>query len=135
LPIAGIEPFVELIADDARKHIEKINEIAFCFLDAEKEVYGEIYGLVIPRLVKGGILVADNAINHRTALQSMLEQALTDESVDALIVPIGKGVFPVSCSAKGTYRYVKMTHRRLRSFSKFITIYRYVPHGADRLRL
>jgi predicted O-methyltransferase YrrM len=90
--LAGIEPFVELIADDARKHIEKINEIAFCFLDAEKEVYGEIYELVIPRLVKGGMLVADNTINHRTALQSMLERALTDERVDALIVPIGKGV-------------------------------------------
>lgn len=65
--------------------------IAFCFLDAEKEVYGECYELVIPRLVAGGLLIADNAINHRETLQPMLERALADERVDALIVPIGKG--------------------------------------------
>jgi len=88
---AGVDHVVELIADDARKHIEKFDEIAFCFLDAEKEVYSEIYEMVIPRLVKGGLLVADNAINHREALQTMLERALSDERVDALIVPIGKG--------------------------------------------
>lgn len=88
---AGVDHVVELVADDARKHIKRYNEIAFCFLDAEKEVYGEIYELVIPHLVKGGLLVADNAINHREALQTMLERALNDERVDALIVPISKG--------------------------------------------
>lgn len=89
--LADVEDVVELIADDARKHIKTFNQIAFCFLDAEKEVYGEIYELVIPRLVKGGLLVADNAINHREALQPMLDRALNDVRVDALIVPIGKG--------------------------------------------
>jgi len=89
--LAGVDHAVELIADDACNHIEKLDEIAFCFLDAEKEVYGEVYELVIPRLVKGGLLVADNAINHREALQAMLERALNDERVDALVVPIGKG--------------------------------------------
>ncbi len=89
--LAGVEQTVELIADDARQHIEKFNDIAFCFLDAEKEVYGEIYEMVIPRLVKGGLLVADNAINHREALQTALDRALSDDRVDALIVPIGKG--------------------------------------------
>lgn len=88
---AEVEHVVELIADDARKHIESFNEIAFCFLDAEKEIYGEIYEMVIPRLVKGGLLVADNAINHRETLQPMIERALNDERVDALVVPIGKG--------------------------------------------
>ena len=86
-----MDHIIELVADDARKHIERFNEIAFCFLDAEKKVYGEIYETVIPRLVKGGLLVADNAINHRKALQTMLDRVLSDERVDALIVPIGKG--------------------------------------------
>lgn len=89
--VAGVEHVVDLIAGDVRKHIGKFDQIAFFFLDAEKEIYGEIYEMVIPRLVKGGLLVADNAINHREALQSMLERALNDEHVDALIVPIGKG--------------------------------------------
>lgn len=89
--LVGVDQTVELIADDARKHIERFDEIAFCFLDAEKEVYGEIYEMAIPRLVKGGLLVADNAINHREALQPILDRALSDERVDAIIVPIGKG--------------------------------------------
>lgn len=89
--LAGVEQTVELFPGDARHHIEKFDRIAFCFLDAEKEVYGDIYELVVPRLVKGGLLVADNAINHREVLQPMLERALADERVDALIVPIGKG--------------------------------------------
>ena len=88
---AGVDSIVDLVADDARKQLERFNEIAFCFLDAEKEIYGEIYEMVIPRLVKGGLLAADNAINHREALQAILERALGDERVDALIVPIGKG--------------------------------------------
>lgn len=89
--LAGVEEVVELVAGDARRHIAAFDQIAFCFLDAEKEVYGEVYELVVPRLVKGGLLVADNAINHRETLQPMLDRALNDERVDALVVPIGKG--------------------------------------------
>jgi predicted O-methyltransferase YrrM len=88
---AAVEHLVQLVAGDACEHIPNVSSISFCFLDAEKEVYGDIYELVVPRLVSGGILVADNAINHRETLQPMLDRALADERVDALIVPIGKG--------------------------------------------
>jgi predicted O-methyltransferase YrrM len=37
------------------------------------------------------ILVADNAINHEATLRPMLDLALQDGRVDALIVPIGHG--------------------------------------------
>lgn len=89
--LASVDGTIELIADDARTRIETFDQIAFCFLDAEKAIYDEIYEMVIPRLVQGGLLVADNAINHREALQTMLDRASNDERVDALIVPIGKG--------------------------------------------
>ncbi len=89
--LTGVEDVVELVEGDARAYLPRYPEIAFCFLDAEKEVYGECYELVVPRLVQGGMLVADNAINHRETLQPMLDRALQDERVDALIVPIGKG--------------------------------------------
>lgn len=71
--------------------MDEIDAIGFCFLDAEKEVYQACYDAVVPRLVPGGILIADNAINHRQTLQPMLDAALADERLDALIVPIGKG--------------------------------------------
>lgn len=89
--LAGVERLVELVVGDARTQIPKLEQIAFCFLDAEKDIYREVYEMVVPRLASGGILIADNAINHREALQPMIDRALTDERVDALVVPIGKG--------------------------------------------
>ena len=67
------------------------SHIAFCFLDAEKEVYADCFEAVIAGLVTGGWLVADNAINHQEPLQPVLERALADVRVDALIMAIGKG--------------------------------------------
>ena len=88
---AQIDQIVNLVEGDALHHLALYEEIAFCFLDAEKEVYGACYEAVIPRLVKGGLLIADNAINHYETLKPVLERALADERVDALIVPMGKG--------------------------------------------
>ena len=89
--LAGLNDIVELIEGDARDYIQNYKNISFCFLDAEKEVYGDCYDLVIPNMIKGGILVADNAINHYETLKPMIDKALADERVDALVVPIGKG--------------------------------------------
>jgi caffeoyl-CoA O-methyltransferase len=89
--LAQVEKTLCLVEGDVREHLSQFENIAFCFLDAEKEVYGECYEAIVPKLVKGGWLIADNAINHRETLKPMLDKALTDERVDALIVPIGKG--------------------------------------------
>jgi predicted O-methyltransferase YrrM len=89
--LAGVEDVVELIEGDAREHLSSYHDISFCFLDAEKEMYAECYEEIVPGMARGGLLVADNAINFGEALATMLERALTDERVDAQIVPIGKG--------------------------------------------
>jgi caffeoyl-CoA O-methyltransferase len=88
---SGVSDVVELVHGDAVKHLPKCENVAFCFLDAEKEIYERCYDLVVPRMVAGGILVADNAISHRTALQLMIDRAMQDDRVDALVVPIGAG--------------------------------------------
>jgi len=89
--LAGVKDVVRLIKGDARDYLNDCLDVGFCFLDAEKEIYADCYEAVVPKLVPGGILVADNAINHRETLEPMLNRALTDERVDAVIVPIGKG--------------------------------------------
>jgi caffeoyl-CoA O-methyltransferase len=89
--LAGVEDIVHLIHDDARKHLFKYKEIAFCFLDAEKEMYGECYDGLVPNMVTGGILVADNVISHKEILEEMVERALADARLDALVIPIGSG--------------------------------------------
>ena len=86
-----LENYVDLIEGDARDYLNEEKNISFCFLDAEKEVYEACYDLVIPNMVKGGLLVADNAINLYDVLKPMIDKAISDKRVDALVVPIGKG--------------------------------------------
>jgi hypothetical protein len=52
----------------------------------------DCYEAVVPNLVPGGLLVADNVDSHRADLQPMLDRASDDPSGDALVVPIGLGV-------------------------------------------
>ena len=82
---------VHLVHGDALEHLDQYQNISFCFLDAEKEIYAACYEKVIPNMLSGGIMVADNAINHETTLRPMLDRAMNDSRVDAIIVPIGKG--------------------------------------------
>jgi len=89
--LAGVEDIVKLIVGDARMYLQDYKNVSFCFLDAEKDVYQDCYDAVVPNMVSGGILIADNAISHRETLQPMLDRALNDERVDAVIVPIGRG--------------------------------------------
>ena len=89
--VAQVEKTINLVEGDIRDYFPQVANVAFCFLDAEKEIYGECYEAIIPKLSKGGILVADNAINHQEILRPVLDRALTDNRVDAMIVPIGKG--------------------------------------------
>ena len=89
--VTGVNDVVNFIQADVLLHISRYKDIAFCFLDAEKEIYGQCYDEVIINMVTGGILVADNATSHEKELRPMLNQVLADDRVDALIVPIGRG--------------------------------------------
>lgn len=67
-------------------------EISFCFLDTEKELYSECYDIVIPNMISGGILLADNVVSHKADLQPMIDCALNDERVNAMVIPVGQGI-------------------------------------------
>jgi caffeoyl-CoA O-methyltransferase len=89
---AGVEEVIDLVEGDARQQLGLYQQIAFCFLDTEKDIYEDCYGLVVERLVPGGMLLADNAISHIEFLTPLLDRASADKRVDSLVVPIGKGV-------------------------------------------
>jgi len=89
---AKVEDLVDLVHGDARSKLKDHEEIAFCFLDAEKEMYAEFYKLVVPRLKPGGMLVADNVISHKDDLQSVVDLARKDKTVDAVVLPVGLGL-------------------------------------------
>lgn len=87
-----IGELVELVHGDARGHVGDYGEVAFCFLDAEKEMYEEFYDLIAPRLVPGGLLVADNVVSHAEELGEFIAKAEVDPTVDSVVVPVGRGV-------------------------------------------
>lgn len=89
--LAGVEEWVDLVQADARQRLDRFDKIGFCFLDAEKDIYRDCYDLIVPRLVPGGLLVADNIISHNDELQALVEYAAADTRVDSLVVPIAKG--------------------------------------------
>ena len=87
----SVDDTIHLVEGDFLEHFSASEQVSFCFLDAEKEIYQACYDRVVPQLVPGGLLVADNAISHREELQPLLDVALRDSRVDAVVVPIGKG--------------------------------------------
>ena len=89
---AGVLEHVQVVLGDARRHLPGFDGIAFCFLDVEKDIYGECYELVVARLAPGGFFVADNVISHQEELSDFLQQVRADTRVDTLVVPIGKGL-------------------------------------------
>jgi len=88
---AGISDIVELIEGDALINLKAISDFSFCFIDCEKEIYEQCWDLVSNKIIKNGIIVADNAINHYDTIKPMLDKALNDNRFDSLIVPIGNG--------------------------------------------
>ena len=89
--VARVEDAVELVHADARDGLAGVNGISFAFLDSEKEDYAELYELVVPKLVPGGLLVADNVVDFHDEVQPMLDRADSDERVDAVVVPFLTG--------------------------------------------
>lgn len=90
--MAEIDDAVEVVHGDALELLPQHRQVAVCFIDTEKELYQPCYDLVVPHLVPGGMLLADNAITHAEELADFLSYAQNDLRVDALVVPIGKGV-------------------------------------------
>ena len=89
--LAQVEDVVQLHVGDARDVLRHSDNLSFCFLDTEKDLYAECYELAVARMVPGGLLVADNAISHADELRGFLGVVFHDPRVDALVVPVGNG--------------------------------------------
>lgn len=89
---AGISDLVDLSEGDARERLGALADIGFCFLDLEKELYQDCYDLVVPNMVHGGLLVADNAVSHAAELSIFLQAVRADSRVDSTVIPVGKGL-------------------------------------------
>jgi caffeoyl-CoA O-methyltransferase len=89
---AKVEDAVELKNGDARGHIGDFAEVAFCFIDCEKEMYAEIFELVGPNLVPDGLIVVDNILSHKSELNDFIAGVESHETLITVILPVGSGL-------------------------------------------
>ena len=61
------------------------------FLDADRPSYRTYLDLVAPKLVPGGLLVADNVVSHRQDLEDYLARVKAHPDLFSVTVPVGKG--------------------------------------------
>jgi predicted O-methyltransferase YrrM len=89
---AQVSGEIQLIYGDARDVISGYTDIAFCFLDAERDIYIDVYEKMRNNIVPGGIIAVDNVISHADELADFVSFVENDSRVDAMVVPIGKGI-------------------------------------------
>ncbi len=89
---AKVEDVIELKNGDARGHVGDFAEVAFCFIDCEKEMFSEIYERVGPNLVRDGLMIAANVSIYLEDLSEFIAQVEADTSLDTVLLPVGKGL-------------------------------------------
>ncbi|MES2515638.1 MAG: O-methyltransferase [Bacteroidota bacterium] len=100
---------IELVLGDAKEYIPTINEaINLVFIDADKKNYLNYYHLVIDKLSKGGLIIADNVLwsgkivmpessmdKETLALHQFNQFVQNDERVENMLLPIRDGLMVV----------------------------------------
>lgn len=92
LRLAGCTEAVRLVRGDALEALAAMGDVAFAFVDANRDVLWPCAALLVERLVPGGILTADNVISHAHEIPGVVERLLADPRLDGVVVPIGSGV-------------------------------------------
>ena len=100
---------IELVLADAKEFVKTINEpIDLVFIDADKKNYLNYYHLVIDKLNKGGLIIADNVLwsGKITMLESSMDKETLalhqfnqfvqqDTRVENMLLPIRDGLMVV----------------------------------------
>ncbi len=89
---AGLAEHVDLKEGDAAKTLAQLSgPFDFVFLDADRPQYLIYFEMVFPKLVSGGLLVADNVVSHANDLAAYLARVKSHPGLFSVTVPIGNG--------------------------------------------
>ena len=61
------------------------------FLDADRVSYATYLELALPKLVPGGLLVADNVVSHAAELEDYVGRVKSHPELFSVTVPVGNG--------------------------------------------
>ncbi len=89
---AGLSERVEIVQGPAGDTLSGLTgPFDFVFLDADRGNYLTYLELVVPRLVPGGLLVADNVTSHAHELGDYLARVKSHPALLSVTVPVGNG--------------------------------------------
>ena len=90
---AGLEEWAELVEGDAKEILAAMDEPwDLVFLDAEKDDYETLYGLVRPMLEPGAVVVADNILSHPDPLAAYAAARQADPTLESVTLPLDRGL-------------------------------------------
>ncbi len=89
---AGLEGHVHILEGNAAETLARLpGPFDLVFLDADRPNYLRYVELALPRLVAGGLLVADNVTSHAAELQDYLARVKSHPDLFSVTLPIGNG--------------------------------------------
>ena len=90
---AGLDGWVDLVEGDAFETLPAIDDVFdVVFLDAEKDDYERLFGLVRPKLEPGAVVIADNVLSHAETLGAYSRARQNDRSLESVTVPLDRGL-------------------------------------------
>ena len=90
---AGLADVIEIVEGDARETLRGRTEpVDLLLIDTDKSYYETFFDIVYPRLVKGGLVVADNVVSHQEALEDYISYVENHPNLESVMVPIGRGL-------------------------------------------
>lgn len=90
---AGLDEWAELVEGDAAETLAGMEDVLdLVFLDAEKDDYETLFGLVRPLLEPGALVVADNVLSHVEALGAYSAARQADPRLSSVTVPLDRGL-------------------------------------------
>ena len=99
---AGLGGWVEIVPGDAFETLPGLGGgWGLVFLDAWKEDYESLFGVVRPRLRAGSVVVADNVVSHRETLAAYSAARQEDPTLASVTVPLDNGLEVTSVLTDG----------------------------------
>jgi predicted O-methyltransferase YrrM len=90
---AGVEDWAELLVGDALETLPEIDDVFdVVFLDAEKELYEQLFLLARAKLEPGALVVADNVLSHVDTLGAYSAARQADPLLESVTVPLDRGL-------------------------------------------
>jgi predicted O-methyltransferase YrrM len=90
---AGLADVIEILEGEARETLRgRLEPVDLLFIDTDKSYYETFFDIVYPRLVTGGVVVADNVVSHQDELEDYISYVENHPNLESVMVPIGRGL-------------------------------------------